>query len=215
MPKGTQQARVTHIEDLGAEVIVTDLNYDDSVELAMKVAKERNGTIILDIAYEGYEEIPTWVCQGYCLLAEEACNTMEKEGPPTHVFLQVGVGSFATSVAGYMVNRYPENPPKFISIEPYEAACAYKSAVEGKFATVGGDMNTMMAGLACGVPSTLAYPILRDHFSAHTMMSEECPANGMRLLKELGIESGECGGSGYGLLHHLSKGSEKAMQFRQ
>lgn len=112
-----------------------------------------------------------------------------------------------------MVNRYPENTPKFISIEPYEAACAYKSCVEGKFATVGGDMNTMMAGLACGVPSTLAYPILRDHFTAHTMMSEECSANGMRLLKECGVESGECGASGYGLLHHLAQGSDKAKEF--
>jgi len=74
MPKGTQLARVTHIEDLDAEVIVTEVNYDDTVELAMQVAKERNGTIILDIAYDGYEEIPTWVCQGYCLLAEESCN---------------------------------------------------------------------------------------------------------------------------------------------
>jgi len=134
-------------------------------------------------------------------------------GPPTHVFLQVGVGSFATSVAGYMVNRYPENPPKFISIEPYEAACAFKSGVEGKFSTVGGDMPTMMAGLACGVPSTLAYPILRDHFTAYTKMSEECSANGMRLLKDCGVESGECGASGYGLLHHLSQGSAKAKDF--
>jgi len=74
MPKGTQLARVTHIEALGSEVIVTDVNYDDTVELSMKVAKEKNATIILDIAYDGYEEIPTWVCQGYCLLAEESCN---------------------------------------------------------------------------------------------------------------------------------------------
>ena len=62
MPKGTQAARVTHIEDLGAEVIVTEVNYDDTVAMAVQVAEERKGTIILDLAYEGYEEIPTSVC---------------------------------------------------------------------------------------------------------------------------------------------------------
>jgi diaminopropionate ammonia-lyase len=127
-----------------------------------------------------------------------------------------------------MLNRYPNEPDffsgkidvrpatKFISLEPYEAACAFKSGVEGKFATVGGDMPTMMAGLACGVPSTLAYPILRDHFTAYAKISEECSSNGMRLLKEVkggGIESGECGGSGWGFLHHLSQGSDKAKEF--
>jgi diaminopropionate ammonia-lyase len=127
-----------------------------------------------------------------------------------------------------MLNRYPNEPDffsgkidvrpatKFISLEPYEAACAFKSGVEGKFATVGGDMPTMMAGLACGVPSTLAYPVLRDHFTAYAKISEECSSNGMRLLKEVkggGIESGECGGSGWGFLHHLSQGSDKAKEF--
>ena len=76
MPKGTQVARVTHIEDLGAEVIVTEVNYDDTVAMAVQVAEERKGTIILDLAYEGYEEIPTSVCQGYTLLAMEACDTI-------------------------------------------------------------------------------------------------------------------------------------------
>jgi diaminopropionate ammonia-lyase len=103
-----------------------------------------------------------------------------------------------------LINRYPQNSPKFITIEPYEAACVFKSGVKGQLSTVEGDLETMMAGLACGVPSTLAWPILRDHVSAFVKVSEKISGNGMSLLSQISIEAGECGAASYGLLHHLS-----------
>jgi len=75
-------------------------------------------------------------------------------------------------VTAFLVNRYPENTPKIITLEPFEAACLFKSGVEGKMCSVGGDLETMMAGLACGVPSTLAWPILRDHITAFMKINE-------------------------------------------
>ena len=85
MPKGTQEARIEHIEKLGARVEVTSVNYDDTVEIAFTWAKENKFTVVQDTAFDDYTEIPTWICQGYCLLAEEACNQIPT--PPTHVFL--------------------------------------------------------------------------------------------------------------------------------
>ena len=96
-----------------------------------------------------------------------------------------------------------------ITMEPYNAACLYKSGVAGKLEIVDGDLETMMAGLACGIPSTMAWPILRDHSTAFVMLSESISGNGMRFLKQdFDVEAGECGAVGPGFLHHLYKSND-------
>ena len=88
MPKGTVEARVQHIKDLGQEVIVTEVNYDDTVKLAEDVCKEHGYHYVQDTALPGYTQIPLWIMQGYCILAEEAAEEMKNQGKqPTHVFL--------------------------------------------------------------------------------------------------------------------------------
>ena len=66
--------------------------------------------------------------------------------------------------------------------------------------SVGGNLETMMAGLACGVPSTLAWPILRDHVTAFMKINEQISGNGMRELNKQEVEAGECGAASYGIL---------------
>lgn len=108
MPKGSARERVDHIRNLGAECIVTDMNYDDTVRLTMKTAKERGWEIVQDTAWEGYTKIPTWIMQGYSTLADEAVEQMQAMGiqRPTHVFLQAGVGAMAGGVLGYLVDVF-------------------------------------------------------------------------------------------------------------
>ena len=156
MPKGSDPARLENIRSHGAEAGITDLNYDDAVRLAWKMACENGWVMVQDTAWDGYEDIPTWIIQGYAALAVEALAQWRAEElePPTHLFLQAGVGSFASGVLGYMASELGDALPKTIIVEPHAADCIYRSALAGDGLphNVTGDLSTLMAGLACGEP---------------------------------------------------------------
>ena len=207
MPKGTVTARVENIRSLGATVEVTDLNYDDTVRLAADMAARNGWTVMQDTAWEGYEEIPLWIMQGYLTMCREAVDQMiALEAAPTHVFIQAGVGALAAAVVGYLVNRFRE-PPRFIVMEPNNAACFFASAAagDGRPHAVTGDLETIMAGLACGEPSPISWDILRDFPCGYVRCDNYVAANGMRILAnpvsgDRGVEAGESGAVGVGLL---------------
>lgn len=208
LPKGTALERVEAIERLGARAKVTDLNYDDTVRLAEKTADEKGWHLVQDTAWPGYETIPKWIMQGYATMAAEAVEQIEKTGggPPTHVFLQAGVGAMAAGVLGYLLGRYGEGRFKTVIVEPERAACYYKSALinDGTPHAVGGDLATMMAGLSCGEPVTVGYGIIRDHAHAFASCKDSVAALGMRMLSsplpgDERVISGESGAVGLGL----------------
>mgnify|MGYP000141021143 CR=1 FL=1 len=113
MPKGSDPARLENIRSHGAEASITELNYDDAVRLAWKTACENGWVMVQDTAWDGYEDIPTWIIQGYAGLAVEALAQWRAEelAPPTHLFLQAGVGSFASGVLGYMASELGDALP--------------------------------------------------------------------------------------------------------
>ncbi|MDJ0885116.1 MAG: diaminopropionate ammonia-lyase [Desulfobacterales bacterium] len=211
MPKGSAQARVESIRAHGARVVVTDLNYDDTVRLAWQQARENGWEVIQDTAWEDYRDIPRWIMQGYLTLAAEAADQMDTQMlRPTHVFLQAGVGAFAGAMVGYLVNRFPESPPRFIIMEPDKAACILASAASAGTGTqaVGGDLDTIMAGLACGEPNPAAWEILRDFACGFLSCADFTAANGMRILAhplagDPAVEAGESGAVGLGVLDLL------------
>lgn len=156
MPKGSDPARLENIRSHGAEASITDLNYDDAVRLAWKMACENGWIMVQDTAWDGYEDIPTWIIQGYAALAVEALAQWRAEElePPTHLFLQAGVGSFASGVLGYMASELGDALPKTIIVEPHAADCIYRSALagDGQPHNVTGDLSTLMAGLPAASP---------------------------------------------------------------
>ncbi|QZY54820.1 diaminopropionate ammonia-lyase [Crassaminicella profunda] len=206
MPKGSSLTRLNNIRKEGAEASITDLNYDDAVRLANKEAEENGWIMIQDTAWEGYEDIPTWIMQGYATIIDEAIEQMEGE-KPTHVFLQAGVGSFAGAIQGYLAALYEEDRPKVVIVEPEEAACIYKSASakDGKAHAVIGDMPTIMAGLACGEPNIIGWNVLRDYSDMYLSCPDYVSARGMRvlgnpLIGDPQVISGESGAVGVGVL---------------
>ena len=212
MPKGSAQERVDHILNLGAECIVTDMNYDDTVRLTMRTAQERGWQVVQDTAWEGYTKIPTWIMQGYATLADEAAEQMRQMNieRPTHVLLQAGVGAMAAGVLGYLVDVFGADKLHSVIVEPELADCVYRSGVKGEIVNVGGDMATIMAGLACGEPNPLGWPLLRNCATQFISCQDSVAALGMRVLgNPLGndprIISGESGAVGLGVLaavHH-------------
>ncbi len=211
MPGGTAPARVAAIEAHGARVVVTDRNYDDTVRLAWQQARENGWEVVQDTAREGYTDIPRWIMQGYLTLMDEAAEQMTRLGRhPTHVLLQAGVGAFAAAMTGYLVNRYRHNPPHIVIMEPQAAACFLASAAsaDGQPQTVGGDLATIMAGLACGEPHPAAWKILRSFASGFLSCADFTAANGMRILAhplegDPALEAGESAAVGLGVLDLL------------
>lgn len=210
MPKGTTQTRLENIRKEGALVDITDMNYDDCVRLAAKEASEtERGVVVQDTAWDGYEEIPAWIMQGYGTMAMEASEQLKAAGcdRPTHVFVQAGVGSLAGAVVGYFTNLYPDNPPVFVVVEADVAACLYKGAAAGDGAPriVDGDMQTIMAGLACGEPNTISWDILKNHVKVFIAAPDWVAARGMRMLSapikgDPQVTSGESGAAPFGAL---------------
>ncbi len=134
MPKGSSQARYENIKKEGAQVTIEDVNYDDCVRMAAAEAAEtKHGVVVQDTAWEGYEEIPSWIMQGYGTMANEAAEQLRQMGinRPTHVFVQAGVGSLAGAVIGYFTNLFPNDPPTFVVMEARAADCLYQGALAG------------------------------------------------------------------------------------
>lgn len=210
MPKGTVQSRYDNIAREGAHVTIEDANYDACVRRACALAEEtERGIVVQDTAWPGYERIPCKVMRGYGTMACEAVQQLKEAGfdRPTHVFLQAGVGTMAGAVQGYLANLFGQECPKVIVMEADAADCHYRSAIagDGSICTVGGDLNTMMAGLACGEPNPISFDILKNHASCFISCGDWVSAQGMRMLAhpEEGdpvVVSGESGAVGTGLV---------------
>ena len=211
MPKGTTKTRFDNIAKEGATVTIEECNYDDCVRMAAaEAAKTEHGIIVQDTAWDGYEEIPSWIMQGYGTMVMEADQQLKEQGVerPTHVFVQAGVGSLAGAVVGYFAHKYKENPPVMVVCEAVAADCLYRSAEKktGELVNVTGDLQTIMAGLACGEGNTIGWDILRNHVTVFASCPDWMSAKATRtyanpLEGDPHIVSGESGSVPLGLCY--------------
>ncbi|NGM19356.1 diaminopropionate ammonia-lyase [Roseomonas stagni] len=174
------QGRRDAIAKYGAEIRVVPGTYDDAVRAAAHTAERENWFVVSDTSYEGYTEVPRDVMQGYRVMADEAAEQLEGKAP-THVFIQGGVGGVAAAVAIQMRARFGAGP-RVIVAEPEKAACLLASAEAGEAVSVPGELDTLMAGLACGEPSLLAWQELERGTYAFTAVPDASAVDCMRLL---------------------------------
>ena len=210
MPKGSAEERLMNIRAEGADASITDLNYDEAVRLANSQAEQKGWVMAQDTAWEGYEDIPGWIMQGYGTMGYEAYMQLPEK--PTHIFLQAGVGSMAGAVAGFFASVYGGERPIITIVEPNKADCIYKTAeaADGKLHFVTGDMDTIMAGLACGEPCSIGWNVLRDYADNFISCPDYAAAQGMRVLgnPEAGdtkVVSGESGASAFGCIAEIMR----------
>lgn len=220
LPKGSTEARLQAILNEGAQAEITDMNYDDTVRMCASLATQHDWVLVQDTAWDGYEKIPLWIMQGYATIAAEIVEELAAENaePPTHIFLQAGVGSFAAAIAAYMRNYYHDHPPKVIIVEPNLADCYYRSfqAEKGEIVPVTGHMPSIMAGLCCGEPNTQAFRMLKQSAFAAFSCADHLAALGMRVLGNPFLEdekviSGESGAIPLGLLYYIQKNAPKTV----
>jgi len=206
MPKGTAQDRIDNIEALGAKVVVTKGNYDDCGRMISEDAEKNGWIIVPDTATEGDPKVAQSVMMGYLTMADEMIRSLST--PPTHMFLQAGVGSMASTMMCAFKQFYGKDAPKVYIVEPHQSDCFFRSAKAGESVTVTGDLDSIMAGLSCGVPSPDAWPLIKNYAAGFFSVSDFISANGMRILanptgKDTRIISGESGAVGTGLVDYI------------
>lgn len=216
MPYGSQEVRAENIRKIqNTSVEITDKNYDDTVkEVRELCANDPNGIMIQDTAWQGYEKIPGWIVKGYSLIVDELLHQMKET--PTHIFLQVGVGSLAAGIIKGLEERMtPEEMPIITIVEPENVACYYLSAEEddGTRHSIHGKTRTMMAGLNCQTPSIDAWPVIKDSAKFYGTISEDVDAQGMdRLSHPLGndpkVISGESGAASFAYVYEILSNNE-------
>ncbi|RWF26486.1 MAG: diaminopropionate ammonia-lyase [Mesorhizobium sp.] len=196
---GVSNERVAAIARFGAEIVRIAGDYDQSVREAARVAAERDWTVVSDTSWPGYERIPGLVMQGYTVIVREALKRLAQ--PPTHIFLQAGVGGFAAAVAGHFAIVLGEDRPRAIVVEPARAACLYETAKAGHPIAIAHSKPTVMAMLECYEPSLVAWRVLSRIGDAFMTVDEADAVSVMsRLARPSGddpaIVSGESGGAG-------------------
>ena len=193
--------RAEAMRDLGAEVVRIDGDYDESLRICKAEAEEHGWFVVSDTSWQGYTDPPRDVMAGYGVMTREACEACGAcetlNTPPTHVFLQGGVGGLAASVAGFLRQYWGDKAPRVIIVEPELAPCLYESARQGTPITVKIHQETIMAGLSCGEPSAIAWEILRAEASDYITIPDSLVAPTIRLLAnaESGDEKVEAGES--------------------
>ncbi|MAC46732.1 MAG: diaminopropionate ammonia-lyase [Oceanospirillum sp.] len=205
------QERENAIAEYGATMVRITGNYDESVEEADRIAKENGWIVVSDTSYEGYTEIPRDVMQGYGVMAAETAEQLEaREQKPTHIILQGGVGGLAAGVFSSFWEQYGAERPTFIVVEPSQADCLYQSAIQGKPSSTTGAVDSIMAGLACGETSQIAWDFLQPSVDYFTLIEDQDAIDSMVHLAhgkygDAQIVGGESGVAGLALLTKLAK----------
>ena len=198
------EGRRAAIARFGAEAVRVAGNYDDSVRHAAERAERNGWTVVSDTTYEGYRDIPVDVMHGYGVMSREVVAGFGRE-PPTHVFVQAGVGALAASVCANFWIAWGERRPRVVVVEPERADCFFQSALAGRPVAVHGDLDTVMAGLACGEVSPLAWEIVSGAADAYMVVADRFALEGVRAFDDPAagdpaIVSGETGAAGLAAL---------------
>jgi diaminopropionate ammonia-lyase len=209
LPAGSSRHRLTAIRQLGAEAEIVEGNFDAAVRYAARSSRQYGWTLMQDTAWDGYAAIPLAIMQGYTTLLSEAYRQLA-DNRPTHIFVQAGVGSLAAAMMAFVCRFHTEPRPFFAVVEPAAAACFHRSATigDGKPHPVLGSLNTLMAGLSCGEPSRIAWPILSKNADGFVVCPDRVAVDGMRMLAapapgDPSVVSGESGAVTAGLVAEL------------
>ncbi len=184
IPANCSQGRQEAIEAFGARVVRVNGLYDDAVRQAAADARDNGWHVVSDTSYTGYMDIPRDVMQGYTVMVEEAISQLPASERPTHVFIQGGVGALPAAVCGHLWESWGRQRPRLVVVEPHTADCLYQSAVAGRPMKADGDLDTVMAGLACGEVSLLAWAILERGADDFLTISDQAAVAAMRLLAD-------------------------------
>ncbi|KAK0392793.1 hypothetical protein NLU13_2288 [Sarocladium strictum] len=194
---------IDFIESEGATVVKSAGGYEAAIQSALQRSREQPGGILIqDTAFEGYEDIPGWIVEGYSTMLRE----LDDQIGSRHVDLvitPVGVGSFAQAVVSHF--KSASHPTaSILTVEPDTAACLWKS-LRNEQPVLVETTPTNMAGMDCGAVSSIAWPLLKYGVDASLTVSDHEAHEAVQRLVSLGVEAGPCGASPLAALRRLSE----------
>ncbi len=197
VPPGLHPSAVHAIREEGATVTEVDGSYDDAVRAAADFADEHGGVLVQDTSWEGYQEIPRLIVEGYATLFAEIDDQLWQQGLPAPdlILVPTGVGSLLHAALVHYRSAETPDATAVISVEPETAACMAPSLAAGHSVTVP-TAHTVLSGLNCGTPSGLAWPFIVGGLDAAVTVTDADAVQAARDLAELGIAAGPCGGAG-------------------
>ncbi|MCP4573616.1 MAG: diaminopropionate ammonia-lyase [bacterium] len=212
MPDDTAPSRIAAIEELGAEARLIAGTFDDCVTACDETARREGWQVIADTAYPGYMEVPGYIMTGYSTIFCEIDEQLGEKAPGDldAVFLPAGVGGIAGAGTAHYVQTLGADRPKLVCVEPDRSACFLESIAAGEPVAAKGDQRSLMAGLNCGLPSLLAWPVIRDGMDLFLAMEDRWAEEAMRAAWREGITAGESGAAALAGLLALMKAPELA-----
>ncbi|KAF5027157.1 hypothetical protein F66182_730 [Fusarium sp. NRRL 66182] len=208
VPASMHQATIQLIESEGAKVVVSKGNYDDAMLEAESASKHEKGIMVQDHAFGDYQTVPQWIVDGYRTMTREVDQQLGSTSPDL-VIAPVGVGSFAQAVLSHFKRQ--GTCTSMLTVEPDTAACLWKSLERGEFTGIS-TTGTIMAGLNCGTPSTIAWNLLKDGVDASLTISDfEAHEGVLYLQSKGGINAGPCGAAALAALRRLTPSDKKAL----
>jgi diaminopropionate ammonia-lyase len=198
VPKAQTQA----IADLGAELIIVNGDYEAACRAAKDACAEQGWIMVSDVAEKDYTEIPERIMRGYSVLAAEALEQFPH--PPTHIFLQAGVGGLAAPVASYFSNCLSPRP-RIAVVEAATVPCLMESARNNRETRTEPRGATNLNRLDCPTPSSTTWPLLRALASVFVGVDNETAAEAAQLLKQQGLATTPTGAAGLAGLLALSR----------
>lgn len=193
VPAGTAEETIQAIAGEGAQVVQTDLSYDDVVRAAASSTTNRPDEVLIqDTAWPGYEEIPQWVVDGYGTMFDEIDAQLGGRAPHL-IAVPTGVGSLLLAALQHYRGSVRQRSPTVLAVEPVTAACVAASLAAGRPISVDTSVPTIMAGLNCGTVSAIAWPAIRDAGAAAVVVTDEQARAAMQQLHELGVPAGPSG----------------------
>ena len=219
VPRHTVAARIAAIQAEGAEVVVVDGTFDDAVRRADEDSRANHWQVFSDTGYPGYMEIPAWIMEGYnTMFAEiDAQLTDLLSQTPDIVMVQAGVGGLAGAAVRHFLGEEREHRPVLVSVQPTAADSLVESASsgDGEAHATRGNQETRMAGLACGMPSLVAWPVLKSAVTLFVSVEDRFAAEAMRrlyfpVIGDPRVISGEAGAAGLAGLIALCETAEFA-----
>ncbi len=178
--KHVSEGRAAAIAEFGAQVTRVDGDYDHSVIVCREEADKNGWFVVSDTSWEGYTQPPKDVMAGYGIITNEIYQQLDE--PPTHIFIQGGVGGLAAAMAARIRQVHRDRSPGIIIVEPELAPCLFESARNGRATRVNITKETQMAGLSCGEPSILAWQILSREVQDFLTIPEALVAPAVKLL---------------------------------
>jgi diaminopropionate ammonia-lyase len=197
VPEGTAEARISAISDEGAETVVVDGSYDEAVRMSAHEAGP-DCLVISDTSWPGYETVPRDVIAGYSTILHEVDQQLAEHNAatPDIVAVQIGVGALAAAVVGHYRTTQRQSQPRILGVEPISAACVLASMRAGAVVEVPGPHDSIMAGLNCGLPSLIAWPLVSQGIDLYMAVADQAACQAVRDLARVEVVAGETGAAG-------------------